>query len=467
MDIKNISAIDLIESVRSGTLAVSDIAQQTSAAIEEKKDINAVISSNTNLVSENAKRLDEKIASGDLLPLHGLPVLIKDNINTVDFPTTAGTPALANNQPADDAGVVSLLKNAGALICGKANMHELAFGITSNNACTGAVHNPYNKDLIPGGSSGGSAAAVAAGIVPVSLGSDTGGSNRIPASLCGVCGFRPGSNRYPGDGFINLSKTRDTAGVFARNMSDLALVDEILSNGDEAKPVNIENMRLAVPRDPFFKALENETTTVIESALELIEKSGATLVEVDMQELFSLNDKISFPIAVYETLRDLADYLKDNNVGVNLEQMTAMIKSPDVKHIMQVSMTDGNVPEEVYLEALNVHRPQIQKMYADYFLQNEIDAIVYPTTPLTARPIGDDETVDFNGHRLPTFPSYVRNGDPASNAGIPSLSIPAGLTPTGLPVGLSIDGPADSDAKVLGIGLALEAILPRIDGPTG
>jgi indoleacetamide hydrolase len=467
MDIKNINATDLIESVQSGALRVSDIAEQTSVLIDEKKDINAIISSNSSLLSKNAKLLDEKISEGNSLPLHGLPILIKDNINTTDFPTTAGTPALANNQPSKDAGVVSLLKNAGALIVGKANMHELAFGITSNNACTDAVHNPYNKDLIPGGSSGGSAAAVAAGIVPVSLGSDTGGSNRIPASLCGICGFRPSNNRYPDDGFINLSKTRDTAGVFARNMRDLSLVDGILSNGDKAKPIKTENLRLAVPRDPFFKALENETADVIESALKLIEESGATLVEVDMQDLFSLNDKISFPIAIYETLRDLTDYLADNNVGMNLEQMVAMIKSPDVKHIMEVSMADGNVPEEVYLEALNVHRPQLKKMYADYFLQNKVDAIIYPTTPLTARPIGDDETVNFNGHRLPTFPSYVRNGDPASNAGIPSLSIPTGLTPAGLPVGLSIDGPVDFDAEVLGIGTALEAILPSIEGPSG
>ena len=168
-------------------------------------------------------KLDRKIEQGEHLLLHGIPILVKDNINTVDFLTTGGTPALANHQPSADAGVITRLKNAGALIVGKTNMHELAFGITSNNAFTGAVHNPYDRKLITGGSSGGSAAAVSAHIVPVSLGSDTGGSNRIPASLCGVCGFRPTTGRYPGDGLINLSKTRDTVGIFAHSVSDIAL----------------------------------------------------------------------------------------------------------------------------------------------------------------------------------------------------------------------------------------------------
>ncbi len=465
MNYKNISATDLLGSIHSGSLSVSDLSKQTKSAIEDNKDINAIISFNNELLTENAKKLDDELAAGNKLPLHGVPILIKDNIETVDYLTTGGTPALADNQPSVDAGVVTRLKSAGALIVGKANMHELAFGITSNNACTGAVRNPYDKSLIPGGSSGGSAAAVSAGIVPVSLGSDTGGSNRIPASLCGICGFRPTTDRYPEDGFINLCKTRDTAGIFSRNMPDLILVDSILAAKNEVKNYNIDKLRLAVPRDPFFRAIETETAEVIEETLSRLAKAGATLIEIDMEDLFALNDKISFQIAVYETVRELTDYLHRNVPNISLEELIEQVKSPDVKHILQGAIGEQKVPEQVYQDALNVYRPQMQQMYATFFEDNNVNAMIYPTIPLTARPIGDDETIELNGHRLPTFPTYARNGDPSSNAGIPSLSIPAGLASTGLPVGLSIDGPVNCDAEVLGIGLAIEAVLPAISGP--
>lgn len=465
MDIHKLSVSELLDAVYSGSIQVTDIAQQTISAMETHKDINAIISTNIGLLMDNANILDKKNAEGERLPLHGVPILVKDNIDTVDFPTTGGTAALAGHQPSKDAGVITLLKEAGALIVGKANMHELAFGITSNNACTGAVHNPYGKNLIPGGSSGGSAAAVSACIVPVSLGSDTGGSNRIPAALCGVCGFRPTTGRYPGDGFINLSLTRDTAGIFARNVDDVALIDSVLSGGSTLLQSDIKQLRLGVPRDPFYKALENETADVIEATLKRLAQSGATLVEVNMKELFALNDKISFQVALYETVRELTDYLRRNVAGVSLSELIAAVQSPDVKHILQASLSDQKIPEQVYQDALNIYRPQLQQMYADYFKDNKIDAMVYPTTPLTARPIGEDETIELNGHRLPTFPSYVRNGDPGSNAGIPSLSLPAGLSSTGLPVGLSIDGPVNCDAEVLSVGAAIAAVIPPIKGP--
>jgi len=465
MDIQNLSVSDLLKSIHSGSLKVADVASQTIDAMERCKSLNTVISTNKELIETNASLLDDKIVKGERLALHGIPFLVKDNIDTVDFPTTGGTPALSKHQPVVDAGVVTRLKNAGALIVGKANMHEIAFGITSNNAHTGAVHNPYDESLIPGGSSGGSAAAVSANIVPVSLGSDTGGSNRIPASLCGVCGFRPSTSRYPGDGFLNLSKTRDTAGIFAQSVSDIILVDDVLAGGSKSTQVDIKQVRLAVARDPFFKALENETSELIESVLELLANNGATLVEIDMKDLFALNDKVSFPIALYETMRDLTDYLDLNHLGLTLEQFTETIKSPDVSHIMKAGQAEMKVPEEVYLEALNVHRPLLQAMYADYFEKNNIGAMLYPTTSLTARPIGQDETVDLNGHQQPTFQSYIRNGDPSSNAGIPSLSIPAGLASNGLPVGLSIDGPVDRDDQVLAIGAAIASIIPPLMGP--
>lgn len=462
----NESARHLIKCMQSGKLSVSELMEAVLARFEHCSHLNTLIEGKPGLMHHQASELDDNEQNARAnLPLFGLPILVKDNIDTVDFPTTGGTAALAGHQPCKDAGVITLLKEAGALIVGKANMHELAFGITSNNACTGAVHNPYGKHLIPGGSSGGSAAAVSAGIVPVSLGSDTGGSNRIPAALCGVCGFRPTTGRYPGDGCINLSLTRDTVGIFARSVDDVALIDSVLSGGSPLLQNDIKQMRLAVPRDPFYKALEHETAEVIEETLKRLRACGATIIEVDMKALFTLNDKISFPVALYETVRELTDYLRRNVAAISLQELIAAVLSPDVKYILEASLGDEKVPEQVYQDALNIYRPQLQQMYADYFRDNKVDAMIYPTTPLTARPIGDDETVELNGHRLPTFPSYVRNGDPSSNAGIPSLSIPAGLSSTGLPVGLSIDGPVDCDAEVLSIGTAIAAVIPTIKSP--
>ena len=465
MNINQLSVSELQQALSSGKLSVSEIARQTIASIEAGSDLNTIVSWNAEALEQAAKKLDAAGPATAQLPLYGLPILVKDNIDTRDFPTSAACPALAEHQPLSDAGVVQRLKDAGALIVGKANMHEIAFGITSNNAFTGAVRNPYKPDCIPGGSSGGSAAAVSARIVPVSLGSDTGGSNRIPAALCGVCGFRPTTGRYPGDHLINLSKTRDTVGVFASSVDDIIAVDRVLADTGATEDLEAESLRLAVPRTPFFQGLEKETAKVMEDTLVILGDAGITLVEIDMPEVFELNSKISFPVALFETLRELSDYLETNNIGISLEQLTENIASPDVKHIMEAALGEQRVPEDVYLDAINVHRPALIKMYADYFADNEIDAMLYPTTPLTARPIGDDETVEFNGERAPTFPSYTRNGDPSSNAGIPSLSIPAGLATNGLPVGLSIDGPVGQDQRVLAIGSLLDSILPSLPAP--
>ena len=171
----------LQQSIVSGEKTITGVTQETLDNIEKGKEINAIITSDADRVLGQARTQESRLKSGEELALHGIPILVKDNIDTSDFHTSGATPALADHLPTQDAGVIQRLKQAGAVIVGKANMHELAFGITSNNGWSGPVRNPWNTQLISGGSSGGSAAAVAAGIVPVSLGSDTGGSNRIPA----------------------------------------------------------------------------------------------------------------------------------------------------------------------------------------------------------------------------------------------------------------------------------------------
>ena len=182
-----------------------------------------------------AAAADERRAGGGPLgPLHGVPLALKDNLDTADMPTTGGTPGLRGSRPARNAPVVQRLLDAGAIVFGKANLHELAYGITNNNAGFGAARNPYDRTRIPGGSSGGVGAAVGARIVPGGIGSDTGGSVRVPAALCGIVGFRPTTGRWPQAGIVPISHTRDTAGPMTRSVADCVLLDRVVTGATAA-----------------------------------------------------------------------------------------------------------------------------------------------------------------------------------------------------------------------------------------
>ena len=460
----NLTAIELLDKTRSRALSVREVVEQVAARMEETKRLNAFISADKALALSRAKSLDAQLSETGALPLHGMPVVVKDNMDVKGYATTGGTPALLDNKPEANAGVVEKLINAGAVVVGKTNLHELAYGITNNNAHFGPARNPYDPALIPGGSSGGSAVAVAARVSPVGLGTDTGGSARIPAALCGVCGFRPTTGRYPGGGVINISHTRDTAGVFARSVADIQLIDAALTRVNGPDAAALEELRIGAPADPFYLGLEDPAQEIIQAALARLEDNKATLAREDLKGLLELNEKVGFPIVLHETIPGLRNYLVSHGLPLDVETLVANIASPDVKGIIEPLLGAGAVPEAIYQEAKNTHRPKLRQLYRDYFAKHNIDAMVYPTTPLTARPIGQD-MVELGGRETPTFLAYIRNSDPSANAAIPSLSIPAGLTADGLPVGISIDGPEGTDRKVLAIGAAFQAVLPQIEAP--
>ena len=461
----NLTAVELIDKIKTQPIRVLDVMQQVINRVAKTKQLNAFINTNETYVLSRAEKLDANLFRQNLLPLHGLPFAVKDNIDTKDYITTGGTPALINNKPRDNADVVEKLINAGAIVIGKTNLHELAYGITNNNAFFGPVHNPYYHDLIPGGSSGGTAAAVAARLVPVGLGTDTGGSTRIPAALCGICGYRPSTGRYPGQGIINISHTRDTIGTFARSVEDIQLIDEVLTGDGGQEIVELENLRIGIPTVPFYLGLDKDVAEVIQAALERLKNSKFTFLHKDIEGLYELNEKVGFPIVLHETIPDLHSYITSHDLTIDIETLIENIASLDVKNIIKPLLGEGAIPVSVYQDAKNKHRPKLQQLYQDYFENHRLDAIIYPTTPLTARPIGQDDSVQIDGSIMPTFSTYIRNCDPSANAGIPSLSIPAGLTGEQLPVGISIDGPAGSDRKLLSIGAAIQAILPQIAGP--
>ena len=345
-------------------------------------------------------------------------------------------------------------------------MHELAFGITSNNSVTGAARNPYDQSMIPGGSSGGVAVTVAQRMMPAGIGTDTGASVRLPASLCGIVGFRPTVGRYPGSGIVPISHTRDTAGPMTRSVADAILLDSVMAgDGGQVKRREPKGLRIGVPKSLFYENLDPQVAPIATDVLDRLARAGVELVEVDIADVAQLNDAVSFPVALYEFMQDLPIYLAENGLDLTMQEVFDGIGSPDVRGVFGSQMGDEAMPETVYRQAMDVERPRLQQTYRDYFSANRLDAAIFPTAPLPARPIGDDETVELNGEQLPTFPTFIRNTDPASNAGIPGISLPAGLTADGLPVGIELDGPEGEDLRLLAVAQAIEPLLEATPGP--
>ncbi len=468
------SAAEIIAAIRNKKITATDVAKAAFARAEQVKDLNALIFLNKDPALAAAAEIDE--GGRGPLPLAGLPVVIKDNINTVDMPTSGGTPALHKAQPRRNAPSVQKLLKAGVIMVGKANLHELAFGITSTNLSSfaGPVKNPYDKTRIPGGSSGGTAAAIAAGIVTCGLGSDTGGSTRVPAALCGIVGLRPSvgnggaERRYDDTNMVvPISHTRDTVGPMGRTVADVALLDSVITGTTMAAAEPLRGKRLGIPA-AFWSGLDRDLEAVTKAARAKLAEAGVVLVDVDMPGLFEQNAKVSFPVALHEPIADIPAYLKASEIeGITLADIAAKIASPDVKGAFGAITADAF--GAAYQDAITVQRPALQKMYSAYLRDNNLDGILFPTTIAPAPAIDAEKgsgEMSINGDKpVPVFDTMIRNTDPGSNAGLPGLSLFAGMTPGSLPVGIEIDGPVGSDTKLLGLGMSIEAILGTAPPP--
>ena len=371
--------------------------EQTAEALAEAllarcaaSPLNAFISLEADHLRAAAHSADQRRRRGERLgPLHGVPLALKDNINTADFPTTAGTPALAAHRPKRNAPIVQRLLDAGAIVFGKTNLQELAYGPTNNNAAFGPARNPYDPTRIPGGSSGGSAAAVAARLAPAALGTDTGGSIRVPAALCGITSMRPTTLRWPQAGIVPLSHTRDTAGPMARHVADCVLLDGVITGGPtDVTPVSLKGLRLGVPRGYFWEHLDAELATLLEAALARLREAGVVLVEGDVADVAALDAAAGFPILLYETVIELERYLAEHDTGLDFVSLMAQVKSPSVKQALARLRGADAVSEATYRESLTKHRPALQETYRRYFRERGVAAMVFPTTPLPAAKCG-------------------------------------------------------------------------------
>jgi indoleacetamide hydrolase len=464
-----ISAHQAVAAMVRGEITAEAYAAALLGRCEAGRALNAFITLEPERVLESARDCDRCRRAGEALGrLHGLPVPIKDSVNTCDYPTTSGTPALRQFRPTQDAAVVRTLRAAGAIVLGKTNLHELSFGWTSSNRAFGPVRNPYDAARIAGGSSGGTAAAVAARMAPLGVAADTEGSIRIPAALCGIAGFRPTTARYPSAGVMPISALFDQVGSHARSVADLALFDEVVSN--ERTPIGqttLAGLRFALDRDYGFTELHPEVERIASESLRKLEAAGAELVEARLPGLADLIERTTSVIQSREFAPQVAGYLERYSAPVSFEQLIAAA-SEDVRHDIAACASPGGryfATDAAYRAACEQVLPQLRAACREYFARTRSVAIVFPTTLIPAPVIGEDPALDPRGRGLSLRTALARNIDPGSTAGLPCLVLPAGLTAAGLPVALEFDGPAGTDRVLLGIGIALEAVLGRLPAP--
>lgn len=420
------------------------------------KSINAFIAQDIAAVRAAAKRAD-KLNRKDF-PLAGIPIVMKDNIDALGYATTAGSPGLLKHQPRANAPMLQHVLDHGAIVMGKVGLHELAAGGTCANPTFGQVRNPYNPALVPGGSSGGTAAAVAARLVPAGLGTDTGGSVREPASFCGVVGFRPTAGRYTVSGVVPRSLSHDSIGWMARASADIALLDSC--SGSPLPPIDsfsLRGLRLGVPRAYFYEDLNPEVAPVIEAALQRLRQAGAQLIEVDFADLRELRKKITGP-SQGAYARDLRDYLLYSGGDVSVDSVIHSVSEPGLRTNLERSLAAIDDAKEPYDPGKDEGLQAYRRAYAAYFEANRLAAAVIPTTPDIAFAVPADQNT-----RAPN--TGVRNTGPTATAGFPGLTVPAGLTCGGLPIGIEFDGPPNSDALLFAIGAAFEGITEPLPPP--
>lgn len=422
------------------------------------RSLNAYVHVDADAARRQARNVDSRNTGSQALK--GWVFAVKDNIHVAGMPNAAGTDALRDFRPTESASVVRRLQSEGAVIFGKANMHELAYGVTNNNFAFGPARNPFDSTRIPGGSSGGSAVAVAAGLARAALGTDTGGSARIPAALTGVVGFRPTTGRYPNDGVTLISPTRDTIGLITRSVADAVAIDNALMDRparDQA--VALKGVRLGAPRTHFLENLDPDVETAFHAAFDALRVQGAEIIPVDVGDVAALNARVGFPVVLYETSVELPRYLERNATGVTIDQLRREIKSPDVRAVTDVAFS-GAVTKADYEAAVGPLRDELIAAFRRCFEQYRIDALVFPTTPITARKIdGILDGVKVRGEVRDAFATYIQNTDPGSNAGLPGISLPIGFDRDGLPIGLELDARPGDDDRLLMIALAVEKAL--------
>jgi mandelamide amidase len=465
----DLSAADAVAGMIRGDFTAESYAAALLARCHEERDLNAFITLEPERVLAEARDCDQALRAGAQPgPLFGLPIPVKDSVNTADYPTTGGTPALRHFRPSADAPVVASLRAAGAIVLGKTNLHELSYGWTSNNLSFGAVHNPYDPKRIPGGSSGGTAAAIASHCAPLGVAEDTEGSIRIPAAYCGIVGFRPTTGRYSTRGCIPITSLFDQVGPLARSVGDLALFDSVVANDwKPLAPVSLRGLRLGVVRDYWFRDLDPEVARIAQHALARLQDAGVVLVDGNIPELARLIELTTLPIQDHDVPLELAKYLQLYGAGIDVDTLVANA-SPDIRDYFRSAVLPGSahrVTEAAYAAAVSQYLPELRRRYQRFFADNDVVAMVFPASMVPPPLIGQEKALRIGNKDIPFEVAVPRNIAPGSTAGIPGLVLPVGLTASGLPLALEFDAPTGSDRALLAMGQRFEAVFGRVSSP--
>jgi aspartyl-tRNA(Asn)/glutamyl-tRNA(Gln) amidotransferase subunit A len=410
-------------------------------------DLNAYITVTADSARHAARAAEAAIMAGHALgPLHGIPVALKDLYATRGVATTYGSPLFADWVPDFDGAAVERLKRAGAVILGKTNLHELAYGTTSANAHYGPVRNPWRRDHHPGGSSGGSAAAVAAGLAYAAMGSDTGASIRQPAACCGIVGIKPTFGRVSKFGALPLSWSQDHVGPLTRTVADAALLMQALAGFDPRDPTSVDrpvpdfgadldkgvrDTRIGVVRGFFFDDCDPEIVGAVDVAIRVLEDQGARIDEIELADMDAAYAAGVITIAVEGAAYHAADL-----------RARPELFSDELRAAFQL----GSFYQATdYVQAQRLRRHLIDQVGRE---MAGFDAVVMPTAPIPPTPIAANPP----GHAM----LRPRNTMPFNALGLPAISVPCGFTAAGLPIGLQIAGHAFAEAMVLRIARAYE-----------
>jgi aspartyl-tRNA(Asn)/glutamyl-tRNA(Gln) amidotransferase subunit A len=455
-ELLQLTLTELARRIRRKEVSPVEVVQETLARIERvDRQLNSYITVLGEQSLAEAKVAEKEIMSGAYRgPLHGLPIAVKDVFATRGIRTTAGSKILKDWIPDHDATAVGRLKNAGAIITGKTNLHEFSYGVTSDNPHFGPVHNPWDLKRVPGGSSGGSAAAVAASLCVAALGSDTGGSIRIPAAICGVVGLKPTYGRVSRYGVIPLAWSLDHVGAIARSAEDAATLLNVLAGRDAQdstsaeRPVpdftklltgSVRGLRLGIPQQYFFEHVDAEILKSVRAAIQLLEGLGAKVVPVDLPHLEHCP-----AMAAQITLAEAASY-HEPNMRKRLEDYgdEPRLKLQAGRYLLA---TD-------YVKSQRV-RTLLQEVFTRAFAR--VDVIITPTLPAFPQPIGEFyvQSGDLHEHVVDAFTRFTV---PFDLTGLPAITVPCGFSTAHLPIGLQIIGKSFDEATVLRVAHAYQA----------
>jgi len=444
---KSLSPVELTEAILEHADATDD-------------EINAYMEIYREEALESATKAESEIARGNYKGMyHGIPMGIKDNVYFKDKVSTMSSKIHKDFVSNFDATVISKLREAGAVFTGKVSMHEYAWGITNNNPHYGAVKNPWNVEKIPGGSSGGSGAAVAVGSSVASLGTDTAGSIRIPSSACGIVGLKQTHGRVSKYGVYPLAWSLDHVGPMTKTVKDAAGLLQVIAGYDKNDPTSIDvpvddyvgkvtgdvkGLVIGVNEDYFFNEVDDGIEKIVRGAIDALAAQGAKVKEVKI------------PTLKYAEWAELVTSLSEASAIHHSDMLT---RPDDFGHDIRMLFELGELPSAVdYLQAQQVRR-QLKQDFQNAF--NEVDILMMPTLPVLPNDIGDD-WVDLNGKKVDLIDNIIRFTGPGNLTGLPALSVPGGFS-KGLPVGVQFMGPAFGEAAILNAGYAFEQTNPMGD----